>query len=75
VISGIDSKRNRYGQLTYHPVDTWSLVGVNSLEIIEAIDGTVQARDGVNSRQAVDGINVLFLLLMAQFSPTQKSQH
>jgi hypothetical protein len=68
VISGMDSKR--YGQLNYHPVDTWGLVGVSSLKIIEAVDGTVQARDGVNSRPAVKGIEVFLLLLMAQFSPT-----
>jgi hypothetical protein len=70
VISGMDSKRNRYGQLNYHPVDTWGLVGVSSLKIIEAVDGTVQARDGVNSRPAVKGSEVFLLLLMAQFSPT-----
>lgn len=54
---------------SYHKVDIWGLVRVNGLKIVETVGSTVQTRFGVQVCQAVDGVNVLGLLLITQLSP------
>jgi hypothetical protein len=52
-------------------VDIWGLARVNSLKIVETVESTGQARFGVQVCQAVDGVNVLGLLLATQLSPIE----
>ncbi len=44
---------------------------MNGLEIVETVGSTVQTRFGVQICQAVDGVDVLGLLLVTQLSPSE----
>jgi hypothetical protein len=57
------------GESTYNPVDIRLLVRMNSVVIIETVDGSRHSRDGIFLRQTLDCFNVRSSFRHRELSP------